>query len=280
MNTKIVPPTINKTAFNCPHCETKTTQHWFKLYSTYIEKDDDSGKTGKPWLVTQAFIDNLKKALEEREEEGGEVVALKIHLKETISYLNGLVYFEPTRDNIYSHNNVINLHLSQCYECNKIAVWRYDQLLFPSQKYAVEPNPDLPEDIQVIYNEARSIVNESHRAAAALLRLCAHKLCVRLGQKGKNFNEDIAGLVKEGLDSRLQKSLDIVRVYGNAEIHPGEIDLKEKTDTASKLFKLINIIATQMITNQKEIDGLFGDIPPEKLKKIEERDKKATKKKN
>ena len=64
-----------------------------------------------------------------------------------------------------------------------------------------------------------------------------------------------------------------VRVIGNEAVHPGTLDLKDDTDTAGKLFRLVNIIVEQMISNQKHVDELFDKIPPTKKKGIEERDK-------
>ena len=50
------------------------------------------------------------------------------------------------------------------------------------------------------------------------------KLCKVLGQSGNNINEDIKALVESGLDPRVQKALDAVRVVGNNAVHPGQMD--------------------------------------------------------
>ncbi len=121
-----------------------------------------------------------------------------------------------------------------------MAVWVHNSLLFPKEKAGINPNQDLPEDIIHDFEEARSIIGESPRGAAALLRLCVQKLCVHLKEKGKSIDEDIASLVAKGLNPLVQKSLDIVRVVGNEAVHPGVIDLNDNRDIANKLLSLIN----------------------------------------
>jgi len=48
-----------------------------------------------------------------------------------------------------------------------------------------------------------------------------------LGQKGENLNADIGDLVKAGLRIQVQRSLDIVRVVGNNQVHPGTLDVRD-----------------------------------------------------
>jgi hypothetical protein len=130
----------------------------------------------------------------------------------------------------------------------------------------------LPEDIKDDYNEAASISNFSPRAAAALLRLCIQKICILLGEQGKDLNTDIGNLVSKGLQSDVQKALDYVRVIGNSAVHPGNIDLKDDRETVNMLFKLVNMIATKMISDLKEIDALYSKLPDDKLEYIRQRD--------
>lgn len=149
-------------------------------------------------------------------------------------------------------------------------------MLFPDSSSAPLPNADLPEDIRDDFEEARSIINRSSRGAAALLRLCVQKLCRHLGQSGKDINSDIAALVKLGLNPAIQKSLDIVRVVGNEAVHPGQIDLRDKPETAVHLCQLLNIIADAMITQPRMIEELYAGLPDSKRDQIEKRDATTT----
>ena len=87
-------------------------------------------------------------------------------------------------------------------------------MVCPSLGGVEQPNSDLDEDIRADYLEAAAVLQQSPRAAAALLRLCVQKLCKQLGLPGKNINDDIAALVTRGLNPEIQKALDIVRVIG------------------------------------------------------------------
>jgi hypothetical protein len=145
-------------------------------------------------------------------------------------------------------------------------------MIYPDSSVAPLPNSDLPAEIAADFQEARSIVQRSPRGAAALFRLCIQKLCVHLGEPGKNINGDIAALVKKGLNPKIQKSLDIVRVIGNESVHPGTIDLRDQPQTAVQLAILINIIADAMITQPKLVDELYGALPEAKREEIKKRD--------
>jgi hypothetical protein len=151
----------------------------------------------------------------------------------------------------------------------------HDNLLFPNEKLGIHPNPDLSENIIHDFEEARAILGLSPRGAVALLRLCVQNLCIHLGEKGKNIDDDIASLVSKGLNPVVQKSLDIVRVIGNEAVHPGVLDIKDDRDTASQLLVLINSIADQMISHPKQVEELYKKLPAEKRKAIEKRNDKA-----
>lgn len=130
----------------------------------------------------------------------------------------------------------------------------------------------MPPNIKADYHEARDIANKSPRGAAALLRLCVQKLCVHLGEKGKDLNQDIANLVKKGMPVLAQQALDYVRVIGNNAVHPGYIDLADDDETIAKLFSLINFIAETMIAQPKLINDLYTSLPNDKRLAIENRD--------
>lgn len=161
----------------------------------------------------------------------------------------------------------------ECFHCKKVTVWVNNKMVYPSSGTAPLANPDMPADIKIDYDEARSILELSPRGAAALLRLAIQKLCKHLGESGENINSDIANLVKKGLPEKLQKALDFVRVIGNNAVHPGQIDLTDDTVTAGKLFVFINIICDILITQPKNIDESYELTIPENLKDaIDKRD--------
>ncbi len=167
------------------------------------------------------------------------------------------------------------LGVCYCNHCQKYTVWRAGKMISPVTGNAPLPNPDLPDEVKEDYEEARSIVAQSPRGAAALLRLTIQKLCAHLGEKGKDINKDIGSLVKKGLAEKIQQALDVVRVVGNNAVHPGQIDLNDNPEIASNLFMLVNMIAEQMITQPKHVDDLFEALPEGAKNQIEERDKET-----
>jgi hypothetical protein len=262
MTEKINPPSIQETAFDCPHCGAYTTQFWYDVHANSREKNS------VPQIPTEESISQI---LEDPE--------MPKETKQTVSQWVarislGYVLLNKLESGRYHYYDIENLHLSQCYNCNKVAVWVHRSLLFPKKKSGFSPNQDLPEEIICDFDEARSIINESPRGAAALLRLCIQKLCKHLGEKGKDLDDDIASLVQKGLNPLVQKSLDIVRVIGNEAVHPGVIDLNDSKEIAEELLYLINSIADQMISHPKTVESLYKKLPESKRKAIERRDKK------
>lgn len=154
----------------------------------------------------------------------------------------------------------------RCTRCERFSVWISGKMVFPAAVTSPPPNSDISEDIKNDYEEARLILGNSPRGAAALLRLVIQKLCTQLGESGKNINDDIASLVKKGLPVKIQQALDIVRVVGNNSVHPGQINLKDDTETANRLFGLVNLIADVMISQPKHVEELYDNVVPQTQK--------------
>jgi hypothetical protein len=264
MSKAATPPSISATAFDCPHCGAFTTQHWYKLHADRIGE-----KERVPSIPDAETRKRIAKA-EELEADQRERLLLWVD-----KILTGLVLLDRNKSGAYVYSDVGNLHLSECYNCKKIAVWVHGNLAFPAQRAGVLPNSDLPDELIVDFDEARAIVGISPRGAAALMRLVVQKLCAHLGEKGKNIDDDIASLVSKGLNPVVQKALDVVRVIGNEAVHPGTIDLRDDRDTALRLFGLVNAIADQMITHPKSVKEMYDQLPPGKLEAIEARNDKA-----
>ena len=166
--------------------------------------------------------------------------------------------------------------ISKCEHCGEKIIWLNDEIIYPKKMIVDLPNDDLTDDIKKDYLEAAIIFNDSLRSSAALLRLALQKLCKQLGEKGENINDDIKNLVKKGLNPQIQKSLDILRITGNNAVHPGEINLEEKPELVLKLFKLINFIAEKMITEPKEVDSFYEELPENSKEAINKRDHTET----
>ena len=96
---------------------------------------------------------------------------------------------------------------------------------------------------------------------------------VHLGEPGDNINTDIASLVKKSLPFKLQQALDSVRVVGNNAVHPGQLDLTDTPELATKLFTFLNIIVDNRITQDRMIDQFYtGTIPANLQQAIVTRD--------
>jgi len=175
---------------------------------------------------------------------------------------------------VYSDFNKNPVRVSKCEHCGKICLWHFDLMVYPNRGNAPPPNPDMPEELKKDYEEAASISTQSPRGSAALLRLAIQKLCIPLGGKGKNINDDIQTLVSKGLPVTVQQALDVVRVIGNNAVHPGQIDVDDP-DVVEKLFSLINLICEYMISMPNRVGSLYSSLPDDCKKAIEKRDVKG-----
>jgi len=162
-----------------------------------------------------------------------------------------------------------------CSNCQGKSLWKghpANRAIDPIVGGGPRPHPETPQDVRFDYEEARTIVGLSPRGACALLRLAVQKLCKDLGQSGKDINEDIRKLVENGLDADVQEALDSLRVIGNNAVHPGELDLKDDTETATALFSLLNFIVDDRIAQPKKRKAIFAKLPARAVEAIKKRD--------
>jgi hypothetical protein len=232
----------------CPHCGVVSQQNWFmEHWASEVAVE-----------ILDNYYYNYRKGIRDYAQEyiekflvGGKKVML-----------NELDKFIPSR-----------FAVSTCISCSDIALWIDEEIVFPRKMQIDEPNDDLNDEIKAIYSEAAQILLQSPKGAAALLRLALQRLLLQLGKEGKNINNDIKSLVSEGLSPTIQQALDIMRVVGNNAVHPGQIDFEDNKNVALQLFKILNLIAYEMITKPNEMAKLYEDIIPEETKEhIRQRD--------
>ena len=165
------------------------------------------------------------------------------------------------------------VEIASCQNCKKKTIWIDDIYVYPDI-IADEANSDMPESVKQLYEEAGLIYNKSPRAACALLRLAIDRLCNELGENDRDINKNIGALVKKGLPQTVQQALDVVRVVGNKAVHPGQIAFDvDDIGTATMLMRLLNIIVERMISEPKQINSLYDDLPESVKESIEKRDK-------
>ncbi|MEV0216126.1 DUF4145 domain-containing protein [Micromonospora sp. ALFpr18c] len=126
-----------------------------------------------------------------------------------------------------------------------------------------------------MYQEAQSVAELSPRSAAGLLRLALQMLVDELVPGPGALDGKIGKLVAQGLDPRIQRAMDVLRVIGNNAVHPGQIDLEGNASIVRSLFGLLNLVIEQMISRPKHIDSIFDILPEGALEGIERRNLRA-----
>lgn len=234
--------------FACPHCGVLAKQEWY------------GGANLKQKMISLYESIYLNKRAELQAYQQEAIASfLKLATKNIADYQS---FFLPK-----------NLTISICHSCEDFCLWVDREIVYPKNIPVDAPNYDMNQDIQDLYNEAATILIDSPKGAAALLRLALQKLLWQLGETDRNIDKNIKNLVSKGLNPKIQKALDFVRVVGNEAVHPGEINLNDNREIALKLFKILNLIANDMITVPKEMDELYDEIiPDDKKEQIKTRD--------
>lgn len=168
-------------------------------------------------------------------------------------------------DSIVSDFN-FRISISTCNCCKQKIIWKDENIIYPKSTTAPPAIEGMPDNIKTIYEEAARVVSDSPKSTCALLRLAIETLCNDIIPTG-NLNNKIRKMVEMGLDIRVQKALDIVRITGNEKIHPGQIDDNDTIEIAKIMFDLVNFIVDRLIIQPKTIDDMFNNLPTEKRSK-------------
>ena len=251
-------PTIDRAAFNCPHCSAYAHQLW---YAGAVRTMEGRNPPYFGEKEIAALVNSQEQVLIQDELEiwKKNISARKLVVGDSVAQLNP--------------RSLHNVWFSQCAHCKNFAIWRHNCIVWPQTGNAPPPNSDLPDDIRSNYEEASAILGSSPRGAAALLRLVIEKLCKHLGESGDKLNDNIASLVRKGLDADVQKAFDTVRIIGNHSVHPGQIDFQDDEKTARSLFDLVNVIVDSMISQKRKIREMYDNLPIDSRQSIEKRDK-------
>ncbi len=188
----------------------------------------------------------------------------------------GVLAFQNWQYISHSGRYFDDLEVAFCQNCEEYSLWKDEKMIFPKKLTAPFPHEDMPETVKELYEEARLVSNDSPRAAAALLRVSLEKLTEELGEKEGKLNTRIGNLNKQGLPKKVIQSLDAVRIFANeGGSHSGEIDLtgEDNEEIVSSLFKLVNFIVEKTISENIQIDDIYGKIPENKKAGIKDRDK-------
>ena len=244
---------IGAASFNCPHCGALASQKWFSCLARHTDEplvvgDEQLANAVANWAAKQSSIDPTEK------QQAARILVMAQRLRA------GQPVFD-TEASRPAGGPLHNVFMSECFSCKKLCLWLRAQVLWPPYLDTEPPNHDLPEDIAADYREAALIVRNSPRGACALLRLCVQKLCIHLGEPGKNINDDIGRLVKKGLSPKIQRALDVVRVNGNNAVHPANLDLRDDVASALTMFGLVNLIADAMISQPRHVEDMFNRLP-------------------
>ncbi|KAA6405505.1 hypothetical protein DPQ22_04145 [Candidatus Tokpelaia sp.] len=232
MQTHYSVPEFNKTAFNCPHCGAFAEQKWSELRCDIFahQNDWELGRTLE--LLKNKGYSELDAAHMRYEQAGGIFAAI-------------------------------------CAHCKKYSYWLERKMLWPAASTIEMPNPDMPEECQKLYMEARIIAGQSPRAAAALLRLCVEKFILALGGTEKKLADGIQALIDNGKISQAeQEYLHICRLIGNDAVHPREISLSDSPEIVLPLFRFLNILVQRTISAEKERSNFIAGLPSNIQQKI------------
>ena len=74
------------------------------------------------------------------------------------------------------------------------------------------------------------------------------------------------------MSEHTRKALDLIRINGNNAVHPGEICIEE--ESIEDMYKILNMIVQELISNKKQINDMYKNLPESYKESIKRRENK------
>lgn len=162
----------------------------------------------------------------------------------------------------------LNAYASHCISCGAESLWVGRRMVFPDVTGGPTPLPGMPEEVRVLYEEARGIASRSPRAAAAILRRAIEVLCRQVAAdanprvKWDGLHNTIVEMGGRGLlHEETIEGLHAVRVVGNDALHTEMIDFDESGELLPQLFGVTNLIVREAIQVPRERKTMLSLLP-------------------
>lgn len=156
----------------------------------------------------------------------------------------------------------VNVVITRCLGCGKFVLWIDSKMVWPKPR-GIPASPDMPEKARKFFDEAQDILYLSPRSACALLRICleilVNKTAVITGVEDFNPKDSFFKRIEAlGVDKKTKEILHACRVGGNANVHPGVLDLTNKDSIviAEAMSKIINKLVSDWITVYKQAEEI------------------------
>ena len=263
MQSDFVVPSVTLDGFNCSHCGAYAHQEWYRLCALSL------GPNNVPLLPKLTSLAVYSPKPRNIDSRTSHMSPIEAHHLRTLPILR--ISPEQVTD-----RELMNAWISECAKCREVTIWISRHQIWPVTGAAPAPHPDMPKSVREGYDEARSIMDRSPRAAAALLRLAVENLCDGQGAKGKSLFHKIGHLVGKDLPDEVRDSLDTVRVVAGDGMHTGQIQHGDHRGTVSQLFELVNFIVEERISRPERLKNLRKGFSKGALDAIEKRDTKGS----
>lgn len=167
------------------------------------------------------------------------------------------------------NSNLQGFDAIQCVSCGNYSIYYQGKMIYPIDSNVSNPNDDMPENVKIVYYEAKTVLNISPKSACALLRLALEMLLNELDISGRTLNDKINNYCNDfDSNNRLIKAFHLIRIVGNEAVHPGVIDIDDNEDIARAMFEILNEIVDETITKKNKMDAIFEYLPEEKTNSI------------